>query len=163
MQDSSIGQTTGVAYRMLRCASIAPNETGDHPPIVASFPAQIDDAAALAALVEAAAVDADMSFVKFLQKIRAAAPPLVGEIGRFRAAHRPAFDWMTEHGSTLPALAAIVASRRCECPELTKGQALAGVLADSRKSSGKRKLSLASQKIEVERLRQAVRRLPATR
>lgn len=128
-------------------------------PVVASFPAHVGNAAGLAALVEAAAVDAGMSFARYQQLMATFSPPPIGEIERTpRPAHRPAYLWQNGFGATLEELWEM-AQRHLEAnPKMAKIEAFAAALQEARKSAKMGRLSNDAAKDGAAKLKQACRR-----
>lgn len=141
--------------------SIAADGCGDRLPVYGLFPAHVDNAAGIAALVQEAAADAGLSFARFMRLIQAEAPPVVPRGGPAPLApHRPRLDWKTEHGASLTELCVLTDRHLAAKPTITKVEASGAALQEARKSAKMPRLTADALKVWTAALKQAFRRLP---
>jgi hypothetical protein len=158
-------------HRQLVAYSIDDGPNGERLPVCAIFPRELDDAAGIAALAEAAAIDAGMSFKDFLRLVSQAGPlePLL--LARERAEnppHRPPYEWKKHYGCTAESLWRRVLlfqkmSQKFSMSKRSRAEIVRMTLRYRREKMGKRPFSISRINRDAESLRQTMRPPKATR
>lgn len=133
---------------------------GERQPVLGLFPRHVDAADAIAALIEAEAVDQGIEFKELLNQIAGKAPPVLParleKVPRGGSPGAPAHDWKKEYGKSAHYLGLSAAVYRA-WHDSTLADALRAALIEAREAIGRGKRPTATIREDAAKLKQAVR------